>query len=129
MFFEMCRCFPFRLVPSPILWGPPCFKGHFKNVFLAAIMRRCTTCKFSRMIHSYCKAVYKKTQLDMLSSYIILLCTEFRNTNFEEQLAQFEVVFKVLFTVSFSRGICSQDVILLLIKSRKEKRSKQSIFI
>lgn len=30
MFFEMCRCFPFRLVPSPFLWGPQCFKISFK---------------------------------------------------------------------------------------------------
>lgn len=78
MFFEMCRCFPFRLVSSPILWGPPCFKGCFKNVLLAAIMRRCTTWKFSRKINSYSKADCKKSQLHKLSSYIVLLCTELK---------------------------------------------------
>lgn len=39
MFFKMCRCFPFRLVPSPFLWGlnalkclKICIFGNFKPV-------------------------------------------------------------------------------------------------
>lgn len=43
LFFEMCRCFPFRLVPSPILWGPPCFKGSFK---------KCTFGNYNAEVHN-----------------------------------------------------------------------------
>lgn len=124
----MCRCFPFRLAPSPILWGPPFFKGCFKNVLLATIMRRCTTCKFSRKINSYSKADFKKPQLHKLSSYIVLLCTELKPQTLRSNSLNLRWLLKSLLLLVLAEVFLAR-ILSCYSKYQGEKREASRAFL